>query len=192
MIGGGWDPPPASAGTEDFRWFHISGVRPLIAVVTCELPIWYRGHYHGNRMQPCTGEACDLCAMAVGSQVRFVFSLADCSQRAHGLLETGSGIAQEIRDLAARSGHLKGLMVEIQKHTLSRKSRMEVQEVLGDPGEFWKELPAIDLGEALRATWSKAGMKLPDSNLDPDACRKSARVRSRVSSALKASSDRVR
>lgn len=192
MLGEGWEPPAEAAGSEDFRWFHISGTKPLIAVVTCTMPLWYTGHYHRGRMCPCTGEHCEMCEIGVGSQVRFVFSLADCSQRAHGLLETGRTVAQEVRDLAARIGGLRGLMLEISKHSLSRKSRMEVINVPGDPGTWFEKLPPIDIEQALRATWSKAEMKVPDGTKNAELSSKRNRVKARVSSSLEEGSRRVR
>lgn len=192
MLGEGWNVPSEAEGSEDFRWYHVSGTRPMVAVITCESPLWYTGHYHRGRMNPCCGDECSLCDIGVGSQVRFVFALADCTARTQGLLETGRTVAQEIRDIAARSGELRGLMLEITKHSLSRKSRMEVAEIVGDPGDWWQGFKVIDLKEALLATWSKAEMQLPDMNVDPAQGRNLARSKARVSSPPREQSRPVR
>lgn len=158
----GWDVPQDVRGDLEYRWWRVSGNRVLVLLVLSEAPHWYRGHFYRGRMIPCLGEGCKVCAEKVGAQLRFVVAAADVGTHRSGLLEVGNTVALELRDLAVRHDGLKGLVVEISKHSFSRQSRMELKYVDREEPPWWREIDVPDIELALWLTWQKSGYDMPE------------------------------
>lgn len=169
-VGEGWDPPPSEAGWSDWTWFKVRAGRILVVVILSEAPVWYLAHYHQYRMRPCVGEGCELCHARVGSQLRYVFAVAEVETKRVGLIEVGRSVALQIRDLVARNEGLPGMVLELGKYTSAKQSRMEVAYVDRPQGPWWRGLEVPDAAAALRSTWDKAGFAVPDDKA-PDVKR---------------------
>lgn len=158
----GWDVPAEVRGDLEFRWWRVSGNRVLVLVMLSDSPLWYRGHFYKGRMVPCFGEGCKLCADGVGAQLRYVVAAAETSTHRSGLLEVGNTVALELRDLDVRHQGLRGMVVEISKHSFSRQSRMELRYIEREEEQWWKEIDFPDIKTALYLGWQKAGYEVPD------------------------------
>jgi len=165
-FGSGWEVPESERGDLEYRWFRISGNRSLVLVMLSREPIWYRGHYDKGRMNPCLGDGCKLCSAKIGAQLRYVVAAAERSLHRVGLWEMGATVARDLRDLAIRRGELRGSVVEISKHSLSKHSRMEIRLVDQTEGPWWMEIDIPDIRRALYLTWQGQGYDIPD--WDPD------------------------
>lgn len=161
--GSGWEPSGDSVASSDFRWYKVRPGKGLDVVVLSEEPLWYQGHYHQGRMHLCAGTDCRYCADQIGAQTRYCLAVAEVSTRRPGLLEMGRTVALEVRDLADRRGGLRGLRIFIAKHSNSRHSRMEVEQVSDTQEKWWMFLPVPDVKRALELTWEKDGVTLPRS-----------------------------
>lgn len=160
--GQGWDVPPEVRGDIEFRWWKVYGNRNLTLVMLSEQPLWYRGHYYRHRMVPCFGDGCKLCAENVGGQLRYVVAAAEITTHRSGLLEVGDTVAKDLRDIAIRHNGMKGMIVEISKHTFSKQSRMEVSYIDREEPPWWREIDAPDIQKALYLGWQKAGYDVPE------------------------------
>lgn len=163
--GKGWDVPPEADSIGDFRWWKLGGNRVLKLVIVSHEAFYYKGHYVGKRMIPCSGDNCALCAKGIGGQLRFVFAAAELDTHQMGLIELGRSVGLEIRDLVARHGQLRGMPIELSRLSYSRNSRMEVEYVDREIGNWWYELAVPDAKKALEATWLRQG-KEPDKPED--------------------------
>lgn len=162
-FGEGFALPPDAKPWSDFHWFSASPKGDLVLVMLGDQPVWYLGHYVGGRMAACVGSGCDYCATGIGSQVRFCMSCAEVATRRTGLIEFGKGNGEMIGDWARRQGTLRGLVIEVSKHTKSRQSRTEVRHV-SSPAEPWfLPLEVPDIALALYLTWQKAGLQIPQA-----------------------------
>jgi hypothetical protein len=161
ISGDGWDMPAASNAWNDFTWFKVPASRTLVLVMLSESPVWYAGHFWRQRMRPCQGENCKLCADGVGAQLRYVLVGMEVSIGTVGLIELSRTVALELRDLGDKYNGLRGLCVEIGKVSHSKNSRMSVVAHPGHEIIGWasKEMP--DIRTALRNTWLKAGEIVP-------------------------------
>lgn len=160
-VGEGFDLPPDQQPWSDFHWFKVSPRRSLVVVVLSEQPLWYSGHFLDGRMWPCCGTGCEMCAHGIGGQVRYVLACAEVSTRRVGILEIGRGIGLQVRDWIERHETLRGMQLELQKHSLSRQSRTEVLYIDGEVAPWWRTLPIPDVKRALLLTWRKANMPIP-------------------------------
>jgi len=160
-LGEGWDLPPGAEPWTDFHWFQASTRYTLRLVVLSDVPTWYTGHFVGGRMCPCSGPGCDYCAGAIGAQVRFCFGVVEPLSRRVGLIEFGRSNGMMIRDWANRSGSLKGVQIEVSKHSKSSQSRTEVKLIEETPPLWIASLQSPDPGISLYLTWHKAGMRMP-------------------------------
>ena len=112
-------------------------------------------------MCPCSGSGCELCSAGVGAQLRFVFAVAERSTRRVGLIEFGKGNGQLIRDWSERAGGLRGVCLEVEKHSRSNQSRTEVRYVEAPCEPWYLGLAVPDVQLALYLTWHKARMVMP-------------------------------
>lgn len=166
-VGKGWDVPAELDSVGDFRWWKLGGNKVLKLVILSHEPTFYRGHYTNRRMVPCFGDGCALCKAGVGAQLRFVFAAAEPETRQVGLIEVGRTVGLEIRDLAKRHGQLRGMGIELTRFSYSKQSRMEVEYVDRDFGNWWGILPVPDCRRALEATWKRAGKGLEEPDGEP-------------------------
>ena len=166
--GEGWDVPQEIRGGVEFRWWRVTGNRVLVLTLLSESPVWYKGHYLSTGMAPCFGEGCKLCEQRVGAQLRFVVAGAEVTTHRSGLLEVGQTVATELRDLAVNHGGLKGMVIEISKHTFSKRSRMEIRYVSRQEEHWWKEIDVPDIRTALFLGWQKAGFNAPEFEPAPE------------------------
>jgi hypothetical protein len=112
-------------------------------------------------MVPCSGNDCEACGAAIGAQVRYCFAVAEVTTRRIGLIEMGKSNGLMLQEWSARNGGLRGMMVELRKHTKSPQSRTEILYV-DDPAPLWSVgVDAPDPALALYLTWHKAGFKMP-------------------------------
>ena len=112
-------------------------------------------------MCPCSGSGCELCSTGIGSQLRFVFAVAERSTRRVGLIEFGKGNGQLIRDWSERAGGLRGVCLAVEKHSRSNQSRTEVRYVETPSEPWYLGLQVPDVQLALYLTWHKARMVMP-------------------------------
>ncbi len=166
MFGSGWDLPEEATPWTDFHWFRVTGKHVLELVILSREPTWYVGHFVRGRMLPCYGQGCKLCSDGVGAQVRFVMAAIDASTNRVGLIEVGKSVGDLIRDWTSRIGGLRGMWIEVSKYSMSKNSRMEVRYIDRKipMGLLDKEGP--DCREALRSTWRKAQVDIPDEFKD--------------------------
>ena len=160
--GEGWDVPQEVRGDLEFRWWRVAGNRILVLLCLSNEPVWYRGHFYKGRMVPCAGGGCKLCNDGVGAQLRYVVAAAEVATHRSGLLEVGHTVAQELRDLAVHNNGLRGVVMEISKHSFSRQCRMEIRPVVNTEGPWWREIDYPDPRTALYLGWQKAGYDVPE------------------------------
>lgn len=160
-VGSGWDLPPGVSPFAGFHWMKVSPRRDLEVRVLCHQPVWYVGHFVKGRMVPCVGSECELCAEGIGTQTRWVFTVADAATRKAGLLEVSEAIALQIRDWVARYEGLRGMALRFSKHSSSLRSRtnVELMEMGGEP--WYVNLEEPDAKMALQLTWKKMGCRSP-------------------------------
>ena len=113
-------------------------------------------------MLPCAGDGCKLCAEHIGAQLRYVVTAAEVSTHRVGLLEVGHTVAMDLRDLAVRCDGMRGMIVELSKHSFSRNSRMELRLVERVEGPWWREIEEPDRRLALHLCFEKGGHDLPE------------------------------
>jgi hypothetical protein len=155
LVGSGWDPPQDVRDGVEFHWWHVPVGGSLLLCVLSQCPVWYVGHYHLGRMRPCAGRGCDLCALGVGRQLRFVVCAAECSTRRVGVLELGSGPGYQLRDRSASNGGLRGTVLEVARSGRSKHCRLELRFVDEHAGPGLLSLEPLELEEVLRTTWKK-------------------------------------
>jgi len=166
MQGSGWELPDGVQPWSTFHWFKVGAKRPLELVVLSDAPHWYIGHFivgkgsgegagGRGRMWPCAAPSCSVCEEGVGKQIRFCFAVVDVETRRVGLIEVSDSIGQLIRSWIPRNEGFRGMRLMFTRHSLSIKSRMEVefleQEVIG----WWRDLEVPDPQIALELTWTK-------------------------------------
>jgi hypothetical protein len=161
-IGEGWDIPAGLDGWSDFSWFKVAGGKCLTLVVLSPTPLWYIGHFHKKRMHPCLGEGCALCASEVGGQVRYVFAAMERGTHKIGLMEVGKSIANQLRDAALSRGEFRGMVIELSKYSYAKNSRMELTVLWNIEPTGIDAIEVPDIPEALRATWEKLGVEIPE------------------------------
>ena len=188
-IGEGFDLPPGAEPWSDFHWFQASTKGILVLVILSDQPIWYTGHYVGGRMAPCSGSGCDYCATGIGSQVRYCVSVAETSSRRVGLIEFGRQNGLLLRDWMNRQGGLRGMVIEVSKHSKNVQSRTEIRYIDLPCDPWWRGAEVPDASTALFLTWHKAGMRMP-SELVESSRRKLEEKRSRYD-ALKRDPERA-
>jgi hypothetical protein len=155
MQGEGWELPDGVQPWSTFHWFKVGAKRPLELVILSDVPHWYIGHFYEKRMWPCSAPGCPTCEDGIGKQIRFCFAMVDVETRRVGLIEVSDSIGQLIRAWVPRNEGLRGMHLLFSRHSLSIKSRMEVefleQEVVG----WWRDLEVPDPKIALELTWTK-------------------------------------
>jgi len=161
-VGEGWDLTPGAEPWSDFHWFQASTRGVLVLVVLSESAVWYTGHFVGGRMCPCIGHGCDFCAAAIGAQVRYCVSCAEVTSRRVGLIEFGRSNGLLLRDWTPRAGGLRGMTIEVSKHSKSVQSRTELAYVDRICEPWFLSLGVPDPCLALYLTWQKAGMAMPE------------------------------
>lgn len=160
-IGEGWELPVESAPWSQFHWFRVSPRSALVVVLLSEEVVWYTGHFLEGRMNPCQGKGCELCKTGIGGQVRYVLPVAEVSTRRVGLLEVSRGIGQLVRSWIARHEGLRGMVLELSKHSLSKQSRTDVAYIDRPVPPWYLDLEVPDVRKALFLTWRKAGFEIP-------------------------------
>jgi len=165
-IGQGFDLPPGAEPWSDFHWFQASTRGILVLVFLSDQPIWYTGHYVGGRMAPCSGSGCDYCATGIGAQVRYCVSVAETSTRRVGLIEFGRSNGLLLRDWVSRKGCLRGMVIEVSKHSKNVQSRTEIRYIDMPCEPWYLGLEVPDAATALFLTWHKAGMKMPEELIE--------------------------
>jgi hypothetical protein len=154
-VGEGWDPPPSVRDRVEFHWFHVSPGRALVLCVLSGQPLWYVGHFDSGRMQPCLPEHCGLCARGVGKQLRYVVSSVELSSKQIGVLEMSKTVAELLRSWSSRNGGLHGMVIELQRATRSKHSRMECSYLDELPPGWALAMEGLDLKEVLSRTWER-------------------------------------
>ena len=174
-IGSGFDLPPGAEPWSDFHWFQASTRGILVIVMLSESPIWYTGHYVGGRMAPCAGSGCDYCATGIGAQVRYCVACAETATRRVGLIEFGRQNGLQLRDWVHRTGTMRGMVIEISKHSKNVQSRTEIKyiDIPCEPWYLGLEVP--DVSTALFLTWHKAGMRMPEELIESSRLKLQAR-----------------
>lgn len=165
-IGSGFDLPPGAEPWSDFHWFQASTRGVLVLVFLSDQPIWYTGHYVGGRMAPCCGSGCDYCATGIGAQVRYCIACAEVSTRRVGLIEFGRSNGLMLQDWVYRKGCLRGMVIEVSKHSKNVQSRTEIRYVETPPEPWYLSLEVPDPSTALFLTWHKAGMRMPEELIE--------------------------
>lgn len=155
IVGSGWGAAEKVGGSMQWHWFRVSGRRVLSLAILSTGPVWYVGHYRRSRMEPCTGTSCQGCAEGLGKQLRFVFAVAETSTRRAGLLEVGQYVAELLHEWEGRNQGLRGMWVEVSKHTQAIRSRMEVSYIDRPVDPRLLELEVPDVRDALRRTWAE-------------------------------------
>jgi hypothetical protein len=161
-IGDGFDLPPGAEPWSDFHWFQPSTRGDLVLVMLSDSPIWYTGHYVSGRMCPCAGTGCDYCASGIAAQVRYVMAVAEIETRRIGLIEFGRTNGLLIRDWMPRNGGLRGMVIDVTKHSKNVQSRTEIKYCDRMPDPWYLALDVPDCCVALFLTWHKAGLKMPN------------------------------
>lgn len=170
--GEGWDIPDEVTAWSDFHWWKVPVAKVLVLHILSDSPVWYTGHYYKGRMLPCYGDGCDLCAAGVGAQLRYLLVGADAQTRRVGIIEVGRTIALEIRDLASGKRPLRGMTIELSRHSHSKQSRMEVQYVDIETPQWISGLETPDPKTAIVSTWQKAKVPIPEGfNSTPKPAR---------------------
>jgi len=154
-FGKGWSPPQEVVDNVEFHWWHVPAGGSLLLCCLSEQPSWYVGHFDRGRMRICAGAGCDLCALGVGRQLRFVLCAAEVTTRRVGVLEVGSSVGYSLRDRALGNGGLRGTIVELSKASRSKHGRMEVHFVDQHPGAALLCLEPLDLAVVLEQTWRR-------------------------------------
>jgi hypothetical protein len=93
--------------------------------------------------------------------LRFIFAVAERETRRVGLIEFGKGNGQLIRDWSERAGGLRGVCLEVEKHSRSNQSRTEVRYVEAPCEPWYLGMAVPDVQLALYLTWHKARMVMP-------------------------------
>jgi len=155
LVGDGWDPPDAVRERCEFHWFHVVPGTVLVVCVLSGAPAWYVGHFEKGRMKKCEGPTCSMCAQGIGRQLRYVFGCVEVSTRQNGLVEVSKSVAELLREWAARKCGFRGMVLQLEKATKSKHSRMEVKYVDRDPPSWASELEPINVLEALESTWDR-------------------------------------
>jgi hypothetical protein len=128
----------------------------LKVVVLSTQPVWYVGHWVGNRMQRHWDGACVWCEQRRGRKYRYCFSVLDADTRAPGLLELGAATAEVIMAAAEAAGRLRGLVFSLRKD--GGKERGRVLVTLEGSFVAAELLPAEDDPlEHLDRQWSDEG-----------------------------------
>lgn len=161
VVGQGWDIPEGVKPWQNFHWFAPSAKQCLILIILSGEPTWYAGHFVAGRMAPCVGPGCDYCAAAIGAQVRYCFAVVEPITRRVGLVEFGEGNGQMIRDWGNRNRGIRGMRIEVSKHSRAAQSRTEIRYCDEVPPMWIADINAPDPALALYLTWNKAGMRMP-------------------------------
>jgi hypothetical protein len=160
-VGSGWDIPDGLKPWQNFHWFQPSPRSTIRLVILSEQPIWYAGHFVNNRMAPCCGQECDLCAAGTGVQIRYCFAVVEPLTRRVGLIEFGESNGRMIRDWGNRNGGIRGVQIEVFKHSKSAQSRTQINYIDEIPPLWIASCDIPDPALALYLTWSKANMPMP-------------------------------
>lgn len=155
IVGEGWEPPPAVRERCEFHWFHVVPGSCVVLVVLSQSPSWYVGHFEKGRMRKCDGPQCAMCAQGCGRQLRYVFGAVEISTRQNGLVEVSKSVAELLRDWSGRNGGFRGMMLQLEKSTKSKHSRMDVKFLDRNPPVWVSELQSVDVLEALENTWNR-------------------------------------
>ena len=154
-VGEGWEPPAAVRDAVEFHWFHVQPGRAVVLCVLSGQPLWYVGHFQNGRMGPCRPAGCESCAKGIGRQLRYVVSCVELSSRQLGVLEVSSSVAELLKQWSLSAGGLRGLIVEIEKASRSKHSRMEASWVHETPPAWVMAMAPLDLKEVLARTWER-------------------------------------
>lgn len=177
QIGKGFDLPPGAEPWTNFHWFQASTKGVQIFVVLSDEAVWYTGHYVSGRMAPCSGDGCDYCATGIGSQIRYCVSVADTSTRRVGLMEFGKSNGDLLRDWMNRNQGLRGMVIEVSKHSRNVQSRTDLTYIDIPCEPWWNGLEVPDPLIALYLTWHKAGFVMSQQLRDYAAEQLSQRKR---------------
>ena len=165
--GEGWEVPSVVRDQVYFHWFHVVPRSALVLCLTSMRPLWFVGHFHKKRMLRCRGQDCHWCRLSVGKQVRYVFGGVDLQTRREGVIEVSESVAQLVREWAVPNGGARGLIVEFEKSTGSKHSRMDVRLIREHPPGWALACQEPDLGMILRRTWEKIESSLGEEMLAP-------------------------
>lgn len=155
-VASGFGLPEGSDGWTDWTWFHARYPIPTRLTVLCDSPANYSGHFRKGRMVPCLGEACPLCAMGLGNQARYVFSVVEWQDRRVGLLELGRGQALLLQDWSEAAGGLRGVSIEIVRSSGKKQSSIDMTLVSEEVPIYFRHLPGPDPAKALLSTFQRA------------------------------------
>jgi hypothetical protein len=154
-IGEGWDLPKRVRDSIDFHWFKVKPGRPVVLGILSVVPVWYVGHFHQKRMRRCSGDGCELCALGIGGQVRYLFGCVEPATGILGVMEVGKSVGLQLRDWAARRGSMRGMLVEFCKATGAKRSHTELSYVEMEEAPVWLKHGAPDLKLVLERTWAR-------------------------------------
>jgi hypothetical protein len=154
----GWpEDHPTPRLPADWTWLHVgpNGAHPV--VILSDRPSTYAGHWWNRSMTPCPRtNACALCNAGIAAQLRVVLGVFDLRLRGPALLELGQAPAAKLRQLADDAGHLRGLVVALQREASRERGRILVTLPDRDHPAPPDPLPdAPDLRKALVATWAR-------------------------------------
>jgi len=155
VLGSGWNPPQEVVDRTEWHWWHVPVGGSLLLCCLSQQPVWYVGHYHGNRMRPCRGAGCELCGLGVGRQLRYVVCAAEVTTRRVGVLELGTGPGYLLRDRALGNGGLRGTVFEVARSGRSKHCRLEIRFVDQHAGAGLLALEPLDLEEVIEGTWRR-------------------------------------
>ena len=113
------------------------------------------------RMVPCQAPRCEMCEDGIGQQLRYVFAAVDIETKRVGIIEFSESNAALIRDWMPRNEGLRGMHLELSKHSASLQSRTEIIFCDMPTDAWWRALETPDPQIALELTWRKLSVKLP-------------------------------
>jgi hypothetical protein len=155
LVGEGFDLPVEVTDRLDFHWYHCPVGGSLNLVLLPPKPVWYVAHWVHGRMIPCDGEDCLLCSRAVGTQIRYVFSVAEMQTHRAGLIELGKSNGLLIRDWGGQDGYPSFCGFEVWRPGRGKNSRLEVRRIEGDHIRWAMRLGMPDPMRALEMTWER-------------------------------------
>jgi hypothetical protein len=104
-----------------------------------------------------------------------VIAVAEVSSHRCGLMEFGRGNGLQIRDWMNRKGTLRGMVLQVNKHSKNPQSRTEMHYVDEACAPWYLSIEVPDPALALFLTWHKAGMDMPRELIE--ASRRKLEVR---------------
>jgi len=145
---------PDDSERSRFQWLHIRPGDLFTIILGDKLPLWYKAHWYGGRMMPCSGSECRMCDAGVGRQRRWVFAVAIVSQHRPYLWEVSEALAQEIRVIGELHGTFTNLRLQVSREGTGNKGRIKVLSKGIDEYHGCEGIDFPEPQEALELTWA--------------------------------------